>query len=173
MARGRLIFPFLLEIARLDTVATEADPDAAGPLESGYDEVFREPVLVPSGGSQTGTLNRVETIIEVRGQFEPGEVENLNALISGNSPVGQLVAYLHFKELEDRGLLDPNGQASFKTDDRLVSIKELNGDLVQQIPDPPGLYVQEVSPRGWGLGPRPKRNLLRLVFEPRLLSTRG
>jgi hypothetical protein len=39
--RGRLINPFLAEIAQLDTVATTADPDDVGPLVSGYDPDFK------------------------------------------------------------------------------------------------------------------------------------
>ena len=45
--RGRLIFSFLAELYRLDTVTTATDdPDGAGPLTGGYDPDFKESVLV-------------------------------------------------------------------------------------------------------------------------------
>ena len=53
--RGRLINPFLAEIAQLDTAATAADPDATGPAVSGYDPDFKETlVLGTPGGDRVG-----------------------------------------------------------------------------------------------------------------------
>ena len=51
LMRGKLINPFLAEIARLDTTATAADPDAAGPLTSGYDPDFKETVVLEDAGA--------------------------------------------------------------------------------------------------------------------------
>ena len=49
--RGRLIFPFLAELRRLDTAAmASTDPDGAGPLTGGFDPDFKEPVLVDRDG---------------------------------------------------------------------------------------------------------------------------
>ena len=55
--RGRLIFPFLAELYRLDTRATATtDPDGAGPLTGGYDPDFKEPVLVDRDGDGIGPV---------------------------------------------------------------------------------------------------------------------
>ena len=48
--RGRLINPFLAELAQLDMAATAADPDGAGPLTSGYDSDFKETAMVAGSG---------------------------------------------------------------------------------------------------------------------------
>ena len=45
--RGRLIFPFVAELHRLDTHAmATTDPDPDGPHTSGYDPDFKEPVRI-------------------------------------------------------------------------------------------------------------------------------
>jgi len=173
MSRGKIIFPFVLTIGQLDTEATAADPDGAGPLTSGYDDIFREPVAVPTPGDQDGVVAREENVITVRGQFEPGDVEIQNNMLSGNSPEGQLIAWVHFSELQLNGLLDDNGQAMIRNNDRLIQIDTVDGLFVQSFPDPPGMYAITVSPRGWGLGNPARRNLLKIIFEPRLQSVRG
>ena len=59
--RGRLIFPFLAELHRLDTTGTATtDPDGAGPLTSGYDPDFKEPVGVDSNDDGIGESVRIE-----------------------------------------------------------------------------------------------------------------
>ena len=71
--RGALINPFTAEIARLDTVATKADPDGAGPATSGYDDVFREPIVIDDSDPTTNvrTFTRAEqNLIRVPCQVE-------------------------------------------------------------------------------------------------------
>lgn len=176
MPRGRLIFPFLARIARIDTVATEADPDAAGPLTSGYDDVFREPVMVPaSGDDRLGSSARVEaTPISVRCQVEPEQFEVLQQMVSGDAAQGRFHLVLHFKDLEDAGLVEASGHAAIRKGDRLVGIDRTDGTLVQEVPDPPGLYVHEALPRGMGLSlNNAHRNLLLLTFRSRDKSVSG
>ena len=174
MPRGRLIYPFTVEIARLDTAATAADPDGAGPLTSGYDEDFREPVKVPVTGKQTGVSARKELApIKLPAQIEPDLWEGLAALAGGTSPQFAMSLVLHFIDLESNSLVDlATGDALIRTNDRLVSIRNINtDDLIQLVPNPPGLFVSEVQPRGFGLGP--DRNLLLVKFQDREQSVRS
>jgi hypothetical protein len=169
--RGRIIYPFILELAQLDTVSTEADPDAAGPLTSGYSDLFKEPVRVPDG-SQLGTDARQETTIEVVAQIEPEVMERLQMMAGGDSPDGRLFAICHFSQLELDNLVDANGLPTIRKSDRLVAIKECTPakDLVMNITNPPGLYVSQVQSRGFGFGR--KRNLLMLEFTDRETGVR-
>lgn len=172
-ARGRLIFPFVVELAQLDTAATAADPDGAGPLTSGYDEDFREPVTVLADpADQVGVSARVESgPIQFRAQIEPSMFERLEAMISGGSPKSRFAIVAHFRELERDGLVGPDGAALIRKNDRLVRILTTKGALVRDIPDPPGLFVHQVQDRGFG--PGGQRNLLLITFEERERSLRA
>ncbi len=183
MPRGKLIFPFLAEIARLDTQATAADPDGSGPLTSGYDIDFREPRKIPNltavpDPTPDSTDARAEsTPIEVKVQIEPGFFEALDQLFAGTSPDSKMGLIAHYKNLEADGLVDAaTGEPLIRTNDRLVSIKRLNGDLVRTIRNPPGLFVSEVRDIGQGLGlggSGSHRNLLMLMFEERVQAARA
>ncbi len=174
MARGRLIYPFVAEIAPLDTAATEAI-DPPGPVSSGFDEDFRTVVKVSVGNEQVGTSQRQEgALIQIEAQIDAEEFERLEMMLSGDSPNSRFRLILHFKELERLGFVDADGRATFKKGDRLHRILDKKGNLVQTIPNPPGLYVQQAMPRGWGLGgSNPKRNLLFLDFQERETSISG
>lgn len=172
MARGSLIFPMIFEIAQLDTAAMAADPDGAGPLTTGYDDEFREPVLVPpTSGSDRGTVVRVETIVQVPAQYEAGTQEATFMQATGRSPDSEVRLTLHFKDLERLGLVEAaTGRPLLRVNDRLHAVYHLrNLSLIEQFPDPPGLFCTEAQSRSFGLGPH--RNLLLLTFRERALST--
>ncbi len=169
--RGRLINPFLAEIARLDTAATAADPDGPGPLTSGYDPDFKETVVLPvaRGGLDA---RREQPPICIPCQVEVGTFEALQQLAGGNSPDSKVTLVFHFRDLERMGLVDPaTGDALLRVNDRLVAIRDLGSNLVQAIRTPPGLYATEVQPQSFGLGLC--RNLLLVTFEERELGVRG
>ncbi len=171
--RGRLINPFLAEIAQLDTVATAEDPDSAGPLTSGYDPDFKETVLVPDTGWRGHDARREKPLIRLPCQIEVQSFGELQELLTGNSPRSHLVLVFHFEDLERMDLVDPgSGDALLRVDDRLVSIRDYHtGELVQAVRTPPGLYITEVQPQSFGLGL--KRNLLFAVFNERALGPKG
>lgn len=171
--RGRLINPFLAEIARLDTVATAQDPDGAGPLTSGYDSDFKETVLVPDTGWRGHDARREESPILVPCQVEVQSFGELQELLTGMSPRSHLVLVFHFEDLERMELVDPDsGDALLHVDDRLVSIRDYHtGEVVQAVRTPPGLYITEVQPQSFGLGLR--RNLLLATFNERALGPKG
>jgi hypothetical protein len=171
--RGRLIFPFRVRIAPIDTVAMAADPDGAGPLTEGYDPIFREPVkLPPVSGAGPGTTNRKEkTEVDLLAQIEPIFMDRLTMHVSGNVPDGKIQLIFHFRDLEGSSYVDVNGEPLIRVGDRLVAIYTTGGVLVQTIRPP--LYVTEVRPIGFGLnllGPS-YRNLLLVVLDTRDTGT--
>jgi len=152
--RGRLIFPFLAELCRLSAE------------EDSYDHDFKEPAL---GAASP----RVElAAVRVPCQVEPRVFEDLRMLASGNAPRSELSLVLHFRDLERLGLVDLNtGEALIRPNDRLAGLYDLEGRLVQRIRTPPGLYVTQAQPRGFGMSrSRPLRNLLLVTFEARQLA---
>jgi hypothetical protein len=163
--RGRLIFPFYAEIARLDTAATAADPDGAGSRTSGYDPVFREPVRLTGGVSA-----RVEKApILVPCQVEDRLFEALQQAASGDAPNTAFTLTFHFRDLEFAGLVDAvTGDALIRKNDRIVSIRrKRDSALVQAVsPTRGGMYVVEATPAGFGLSGG-ERNLLLVRLEER------
>ena len=173
--RGRLINAFDAELAQLDTAATAADPDGPGPMSSGYDADFQEPVLVPDteGPGRSYDARREKPSITVPCQVEVQSFGALNELVNGNSPRSHLTLVFHFADLERLGLVDlATGEALLRVGDRLVALRDhRTGELVQAIRTPPGLYLSEPQPQAFGLGLH--RNLLLAVFEERAQGVRG
>jgi hypothetical protein len=167
--RGRLIHPFLIEIFRLDQLATAADPDGPGPLQSGYDDVYRETITLPSS-DLIGTDARVETAaILIPAQCHtgatPGQMMALKETVTGNIASANLQVLVHFEDLERLNLVDPtSGVALLKVGDRLNAIYTMEGVLAQKILTPPGLYCTQAMAI-FGLGGQ--RNLLEMSFESR------
>jgi hypothetical protein len=170
--RGRLINPFLAEIAQLDTLATAADPDGAGPGVSGYDPDFKEMVIFGAPAGERIDARKEKPPIHVPCQVEVGAFEALQQLAAGNSPNSRIVLVFHFRDLERMGLVDmATGEALLRINDRLVAIHRMDGVLVQAVRTPPGLYATEVQPQSFGLGL--SRNLLLVTFDEREIAVRG
>ncbi len=152
MSRGRLIFPFFVDIARIDYDATGVSP--------GFDEDFKE----PKGDSAEQPLLRLKAQIVPK----PKATEQLSEGLSGNSPMTEFQLAFHFKELEAKSLLDTDGMPLIRINDRLDGIYHLNGSLVQRFRNPPGVFATHVDPSAIGLGLG--RNLLIVTFRSRDLS---
>ena len=169
--RGRLIFPFLAELFRLDTAAmASVDPDGPGPLAGGYDPDFKEPVLVDANDDGVAEpFRREHPPVRVPCQVEPEAFEALRMATSGNTPRSSLDLVFHFMDLERLGLVDAaSGDAMIRPSDRLGALYALDGALVQAVRTPPGLYVTEARSIGFGLHRRrPSRNLLLVSFQDR------
>lgn len=166
--RGRLIFAFLAEIHRLDTAAMATEPH--GPHPSGYDRDFKEPVLVDEDADGLAEPFRRELPpVRIPCQVVPEAFEALRMAPSGNTPRSAFELIFHFKDLERLGLVDTDsGDALIRPSDRLGTLYDLEGKLVQRIRTPPGLYVTEARASGFGLcRRRPRRNLLVVSFEDR------
>ncbi|ACY13457.1 conserved hypothetical protein [Haliangium ochraceum DSM 14365] len=167
--RGQLIFAFVAEIYRLDTAGTAAlDPDGAGPRTSGYDPDFQESVVVDLG--EAAERVRVEhPPVRVPCQVETKTFEALRMHAAGNTPRSRVELVFHFRDLERLALVDEEtGDARIRPSDRLGAIYDKGGALVQRVRTPPGLYVTEARPLGFGLHrARPRRNLLLAAFDAR------
>ena len=169
--RGALIFSFFAELHRLDAarMATE-DPDGAGPLTSGYDPDFREPVLLDRNDDGVAEPFRLELpAVRIPVQVDPEAMELMRMTASGDAPRQQLDLVMHFRDLEGLGLVDAEtGDALIRTGDRLGALYDRRGQLVQAIRTPPGLYVSRIRESGFGLGrAHPRRNLLLVSFQDR------
>ncbi len=172
MSRGRLIFPFLAVIARLDVTKSALDPDGSGELTEGYDHVFREPhTYTDSGGKRQDT--RQESCILVPCQVEDQVWEQQNQLQAGNSPNSRMGLVFHFRDLERLGLVDrTTGVANICPNDRLDRLLQCRTKkLVQAFRNPPGLFAISCTPAGFGIGN--ERNLLLCIFEERQQGVAG
>lgn len=152
--RGRLIFPFLLEIAQLDLEETAA---------AGYDADFKEPLITPTDDG-VGESTRTETLVRVKASLHtPQSSFTLTQGATGNLARSSIMAVFHFEDLEEAGLVEETtGTALIKVGDRLNAIFTLDGELIQKFPDPPGLYVDSASPQ---FGLNSARNLLEVIFN--------
>jgi hypothetical protein len=160
--RGRLVYRFLADLHQVDTRATAVDP--------GYDPDFKESVLVDRDRSGIGErVRREHPSVRVPCQVEPQAFEELRMFAAGNAPRSAIDLVLHFRDLERLGLVDRDtGDALVRPGDRLGAIYDLAGALVQAVRTPPGLYVVEARPTGFGLGmARPRRNLLIVSLSDR------
>lgn len=161
--RGRLIFTFVAELYRLDTVAMATQPP-------GYDDDFKEPALLDADGDGVGeAFRREHPPVRVPCQVEPETLEALRMTPSGNTPQSSLDLVFHFRDLERLGLVDvATGEALIRTSDRLGGLFDTEGQLVWAVRTPPGLYVTEARHAGFGLfRRRPRRNLLVVSFNDR------
>ena len=173
--RGRLIFPFVAELAPIDTDAMRDDPDGAGDLTSGYDNIFREPVKLPSStGEGPGTTHRVEkATVKFPVQVETQNFDMLNMVPAGNIPGARFQLVFHFADLEAASYVDSNGEPMIRNNDRLVAIYTMQSVLVQRFERIP-LYVTEVLPIGFGLHMGAStRNLLLVTFQDRETGVGG
>ena len=167
MYRGRLIFPFLCEIAALDLPGTAADPDGAGPLTSGYDPDFREPIILHTSDRIGQSARKEETTYKIRGQFSDGTNAFLQLLAAptGNLASTEFSIVFHFSDLEAAGLVETaTGLAKIKVGDRLVAIYDRFGNLSHKVPAVPGAYVTKAEPH---FGLNGGKNLLMVTFKGR------
>jgi hypothetical protein len=147
--RVPLISPIEAVIYRLDIQATWKEDPPGTQEDTGYDYLFREPVVSRTSGVRTVT--RVEmSPVRVPAQVETLSYQQLQATFGGDNPATDMAFVLHRKHLEELGLLDTDGNCVFKPGDRIDSI-EKNGRTVNTFKKQ--LFVYEVRPRSWGFGP--------------------
>ncbi len=154
--RGRLIFPFVVEIAPWDIVAS------AG----GYDEDFRERVVLPTS-DRVGDGKRVEgATYQIQGQFASTDTfRRLQMAATGNLDNSGFRILFHFADLEAQNLVESTtGTALIKVGDRLNAVYGLDGTLVQAIPASAMVVITEALPI---FGLNSMRNLLECTFKSR------
>ncbi|MEO1339309.1 MAG: hypothetical protein AAFV29_26960 [Myxococcota bacterium] len=165
--RGRLIFPFIAEVFRLDAEAMAQS--------RGYDLDFKEPIGIDTNNDGIGELVRREhPPVRLPCQVEPKTFEEQRVLAAGHSPRARIELIFHFRDLERRALIDiDTGAPLIRPIDRLGALYDKSGNLVQHVRTPPGLYMTEVRPMGFGLNrAHSQRNLLFVVFEDRQQAAR-
>lgn len=161
--RGRLIFPFLAEIAQLDTLETDLT-DPAGDADSGYDDIFREPAM-DTTTEEPVRVEKPSILLPCQVETEAGDYEDLNMLLTGNSPKTLVQLVFHYQDLENTGLVDVDGNPGLRINDRLVAIYTSDtGALVQTMRVP--LYATQVQSRSFGLSGL-RRNLCLVSFQDR------
>jgi hypothetical protein len=142
--RVHLIRPMIVAIRQLDTAATRA--------QGGYDSEFGA-INVGVDAAGRRVVERAEgPELRLRGQIEDQTMNALRMFNAGNSPEAKLAVTFSYRDLEDRGLVNPvSKQPSLNVNDRLVAIYSPAGELVLRLRDG-GLYAVEVRPAGLALG---------------------
>lgn len=170
MVRGRLLYPFLAQLCCLERGT------GATPTQPMFDPDFKEPILVDRDGDGVGERERAELPpVLVPCQVEPGTFEQMRISPSGRTPRSSLDLVFHFRDLERLELVDAaTGLSLIQAGDRLGGIYDQDERLVQLVRNPPGLFVTETRPAGFGLGlRRPSRNLLMVSFSDRAVGAPG
>lgn len=164
--RGRLIFPFLVELAPIDVVASAGDPDGGGPLTAGYDPDFRERVVLPTS-DRVGNVSRIEgATFQIPGQFgSTDSFRRLQMASTGNLDNTGFTVLFHFADMEALGLVEPTtGTALIKVGDRLNAVYDLGGTLLQSVLPGALVVITEAKPI---FGLNSARNLLECTFKSR------
>jgi hypothetical protein len=136
------------------------------------DDDFHEPVRLDRDADGVGEDERRELpAIFVPCQVEPEHFEEQRQLPAGNAPRSSLELVAHFRDLERMGLVDEEGNALIAVGDRLGGIYTRDLRPAWTVRNPPGLFVTEARPLGFGLSlSRPRRNLLLVCFRERALG---
>jgi hypothetical protein len=162
MPLGWLIFPQYARISRLDTVNTD------------YDHTLKEPRVLPTTDifNPVGVSTRVDApTLDIPVQVMDYEFEQLRSWISGDSAQNYFFLTTDRYAIERAGLMREDGQPMLGKQDRLDAIRDKYGNIMLEIPLEPGLYLQEIRPRSFGMSIRnPRRQLYFLYFRSRDLS---
>ena len=94
---------------------------------------------------------------------------------AGHTPRSSFALVFHFRDPEPPGLVAAASRdALIRPSDRVGALSARDGQLVQAVRTPPGLYVAEARPIGFGLHRRrPSRNLLLVSFQDRAAARSG
>lgn len=133
----RILFPFQVEVAQLDAVATR---DIGG-----YDDDFKE-VRVVSDPARTSEQQEQRSVF-VPSQIEAPTWEALEQMAAGNVPQSKLTLVWSYRALLQLELVVPEtGELKIRVNDRIISIRDKCLNLIQLIWTPPGLFITQVRP---------------------------
>lgn len=164
---GRLVFPVVATLCRVDPAATAAMP--------GYDPEFAELRLVDTDDDGVADVERAELPpIELLCQVEPKAQEQLTMTPAGDVPRSELTLVLHTRHLAARGVYDTStGTLHLRPGDRLAALRSTAGITIWVPGERRGLYLIEAKLAGWGLGRTPRANLVLATFVDRPAARRG
>jgi hypothetical protein len=160
--RVPLLYPSLVVISRLDIQSTRrVDPDGAGPITGGYDPDLREPYVYSAGTEDAVKTDtrRYLPAIRVPCQVEVKDFEEVRQKFGGDAPVTQMTFVLHVKDLRRLGYwltdaqCERGGGPSLKTNDRIDRVETMRQPGVVAYPLKEPLYIYELEPGSWGMGP--------------------
>ena len=152
--RGRLINPAVVEIARIDTESAAYDPI--------YDEL---PTTQGVDGKPVEDRPEQATI-KLRAQIRTVDDDRVAIPGTALDIVRMLVLTFHLRELERRGLVDATtGKIALNKGDRIITILNTRGKVIEQVEYPPGLYATHV--KGQPIGISRTRNIVDVVFTSR------
>lgn len=157
--RVPLLEPSAIVLHRLDTRGTRAvDPPGAATV--GYDADMREPIPYEDAGdgSVKSTVRYLKPI-RVPCQVEIKTFEEVRQQFMGDAPILNMIFVLHRKCLLKLDLLVvdqdcPRGGApKIKTNDKITAVEKNGheGYVTQPFKEP--LYIVQVQPASWGMGP--------------------
>jgi hypothetical protein len=158
--RGRLIFPLFAEVYRLDR--------AAMALWGTLDPDFQEPRIWDAPDADVPQHLRLEQpLLRVPCQVESQQVERLQMTPAGNAPRSQVALIMHLRDLDALGLVDEaTGNPLLAPGDRVGAIVDRHHKPQWTFANPPGVFVVETRPIGFGLSRHhPQRNLLQVILE--------
>lgn len=115
------IHPLVAVIRTLDTAATSA--------ASGYDDVFREPLLTDSDDDQIGEPDTVfGSEIRLIMQQESDDQERITMGPGGNLPTTFITLSVFRSRLAEGGWLGADGNPTIKVGARLLRIESMDGE---------------------------------------------
>lgn len=167
--RGRLIQKFVAVLYRVDTAAT------AAVVGGGYDQEFGEPLPVVDGSLVGASSLRERAPLRVPCQLDRKTWGAVGAARSGYEENADIILTLHYRDLEDAGLVNADGVPQIFPGDRVGAIEDVNGAVQEVFANPPGMFVTDLERAGHGLAAfgTPRFNLLLLYCSKRHQATTG
>ncbi len=155
MTAGRLLQTMVCVLRRLDTAATGAVADG------GFDDEFNEVLPVDDGTQLGATSKREMAPIKIECQLARKTWGRDEVSRGGHEDNTDIVLTMLIEDLEDLGLF-ADGKAKIYSGDRIEQIEDLDGNVQWVFPNPPGMFVYQVTAAGPGLDAMgtPEINLL-------------
>lgn len=167
--RGRLIFPVVCEVARIDVETTRT--------ASGFDDVLGQPRRastsgLPEKGTPRGDLATAYFLpVRLLGQIENGLAKlttyQQGMAQTGNQPKFKVQVVYHYDQLEQGGLVASDGHVKMRSGDRLLAAYTLAGTKICDFED---AYATRIDDTSFGLSAQ-TRNLCIVTYESRVKGT--
>lgn len=130
--------------------------DPPGAPASGYDTVFREPIVYDVGDTRVESRREFEPI-RIPCQMEDLSEDRLHQVFQGDAPSSTMILVFHRSDLARLGLIVPaTRETLIRTNDRVSVIERLGepGAIVRSLgPGGAGLFIYELRAASWGFGP--------------------